>query len=68
MRTGLSLEDVRVPLSITTVNQPKGSVDGATRSFAIYTNDQLTDAGAWNDVIIAYRNGAPVRVRDIGRR
>lgn len=63
---GLSLEEVRLPLSITTVNQPKGSVDGDTRSFTIYTNDQLTNADAWNDVIIAYRNGAAVRVRDIG--
>ncbi len=63
---GLSLEEVRLPLSITTVNRPKGNVDGATRSFTIYTNDQLTNADAWNDVIVAYRNGAPVRVRDIG--
>jgi hydrophobic/amphiphilic exporter-1 (mainly G- bacteria), HAE1 family len=63
---GLSLEEVRLPLSITTVNQPKGNVDGATRSFTIYTNDQLTSPDAWNDVIVAYRNGAPVRVRDIG--
>ena len=63
---GLSLEEVRVPLAITTVNRPKGNVDGTTRSFTIYTNDQLTDANSWNDVIVAYRNGAPVRVRDIG--
>ena len=55
-----------MPLAITTVNRPKGNVDGTTRSFTIYTNDQLTDANAWNDVIVAYRNGAPVRVRDIG--
>ena len=41
---GLSLEEVRLPLSITTVNRPKGNVDGATRSFTIYTNDQLTNA------------------------
>ena len=37
------------------------------RSFTIYANDQLTDAEDWNDVIIAYRNGAPLRVRDIGQ-
>jgi HAE1 family hydrophobic/amphiphilic exporter-1 len=64
---GLSLEDVRTALSVTTVNQPKGNVDGTERSFTIYANDQLTDANAWNDVIIAYRNGAPVRVRDVGQ-
>jgi hydrophobic/amphiphilic exporter-1 (mainly G- bacteria), HAE1 family len=64
---GLSLEDVRTPLSITTVNSPKGSVDGDKRSFTIYSNDQLIDANDWNDVIVAYRDGAPLRVRDIGQ-
>ena len=53
-------------MSITTVNSPKGSVDGDKRSFTIYSNDQLIDANDWNDVIVAYRNGAPLRVRDIG--
>jgi HAE1 family hydrophobic/amphiphilic exporter-1 len=63
----LSLEDVRTQLGITTVNSPKGSIDGETRSYTIYANDQLTAANDWNDVIIAYRNGAPLRVRDIGQ-
>jgi HAE1 family hydrophobic/amphiphilic exporter-1 len=63
----LSLEDVREVLAITTVNSPKGSIDGDRRSFTIYANDQLTAADAWNDVIVAYRNGAPLRVRDIGQ-
>jgi hydrophobic/amphiphilic exporter-1 (mainly G- bacteria), HAE1 family len=63
----LSLEDVRAQLAISTVNSPKGSIDGDVRSYAIYANDQLTAADAWNDVIIAYRNGAPLRVRDIGQ-
>ena len=64
---GLSLEDVRAPLSITTVDNPKGTIMGPTRSFTIYTNDQLTQSKDWNDVIVAYRNGAPLRVRDIGQ-
>jgi hydrophobic/amphiphilic exporter-1 (mainly G- bacteria), HAE1 family len=64
---GLSLEDVRLPLSITTVDDPKGTINGSTRSFTIYTNDQLTQSKDWNDVIVAYRNGAPLRVRDIGQ-
>jgi HAE1 family hydrophobic/amphiphilic exporter-1 len=64
---GLSLEDVRTPLSITTVNSPKGNVDGDKRSFTIYANDQLMNADDWNDVIVAYRDGAPLRVRDIGQ-
>ncbi|HJZ32002.1 MAG TPA: efflux RND transporter permease subunit [Hyphomicrobiaceae bacterium] len=63
----LSLEDVRAQLALSTVNSPKGSIDGELRSYTIYANDQLTAAQAWNDVIIAYRNGAPLRVRDIGQ-
>ncbi len=58
---------MRTPLSITTVNSPKGSVDGDKRSFTIYSNDQLIDANDWNDVIVAYRDGSPLRVRDIGQ-
>jgi HAE1 family hydrophobic/amphiphilic exporter-1 len=64
---GLSLEDVRTPLSVATVDNPKGTVRGPTQSFTIYTNDQLTKAKDWNNVIVAYKNGAPLRVRDIGQ-
>ncbi len=64
---GLSLEDIRTPLSVTTLDGPKGTVDGPTRSFTIYANDQLPQSQDWNDVIVAYRNGAPLRVRDIGQ-
>jgi len=64
---GLSLEDVRTPLSISTVDNPKGTIRGPTRSYTIYTNDQLIHSKSWNDVIVAYRNGAPLRVRDIGQ-
>ena len=64
---GLSLEDVRIPLSVTTVDNPKGTIRGPKRSYTIYTNDQLTESKDWNDVIVAYRNGAPLRVRDIGQ-
>ncbi|MET0746285.1 MAG: efflux RND transporter permease subunit, partial [Microvirga sp.] len=63
----LSLDDVRGQLEVATVNSPKGTIDGATRSFTIYANDQLTRAEDWNDVIVAYRSGAPIRIRDIGR-
>jgi hydrophobic/amphiphilic exporter-1 (mainly G- bacteria), HAE1 family len=64
---GLSLEDVRNQIAVTTVDSPKGNVDGDKRAFTIYANDQLLDAKDWNDVIIAYRNGGPLRVRDIGQ-
>src|ERR1700755_2145782 len=63
---GLSLEDVRTAITITTVDAPKGNIDGATRAYTIYANDQLPNSQDWNDVIVAYRNGGPLRVRDIG--
>ena len=64
---GLGLEDVRTVLSGTSVNQPKGTIDGSAQSFSVYTNDQFLKAAPWNDVVLAYRNGAPIRVKDIGR-
>ena len=63
---GLSLEDVRSQIANTTTDSPKGSIDGTRRAFTIYANDQLMQAKDWNNVIIAYRNGGPLRVRDIG--
>ena len=62
----LSLEDVRIALSRANVNQPKGSFDGPQQAFMIGANDQILDPEAYADVILAYRNGAPVRVRDVG--
>ena len=63
----LQLEDVRAQIGIATVDSPKGSLNGSKQSFTIYDNDQITVAKDWDNIIIAYRNGAPVRVRDIGR-
>jgi HAE1 family hydrophobic/amphiphilic exporter-1 len=64
---GLSLEDVRSQIAINTVDSPKGNIDGEKRAYTIYANDQLIDAEKWNDVIIAYRNGGPLRIRDLGQ-
>jgi HAE1 family hydrophobic/amphiphilic exporter-1 len=64
---GLSLEDVRSQIAISTVDSPKGNIDGDTRAYTIYANDQLLEAKDWNDIIIAYRNGGPLRIRDIGQ-
>jgi multidrug efflux pump len=64
---GLSLEDVRTAILATTTDAPKGTIQGATRTYAIYDNDQLLSAEPWNDAILAYRNGAPIRVRDVGQ-
>jgi hydrophobe/amphiphile efflux-1 (HAE1) family protein len=64
---GLSLEDVRSQIALTTVDSPKGNIDGDRRAYTIYANDQLLASKDWNDVIVAYRNGGPLRIRDIGR-
>jgi HAE1 family hydrophobic/amphiphilic exporter-1 len=64
---GLSLEDVRPQIAAATVDQAKGSIDGPEHNYTIYANDQLTQAKDWNNVIIAYRNGAPLRISDIGQ-
>ncbi|AVT77578.1 acriflavin resistance protein [Rhodopseudomonas palustris] len=66
MTKGLSLEDVRAQIAITTVDSPKGTLDAPNRSYTIYANDQLTESKDWNDVILAYRNGGPLRIRDVG--
>jgi len=63
---GLSLEDLRQAIVTTSVNDPKGTVQGRHRTFTLFDNDQLSTAGPWLDAILAFRNGAPVRVRDIG--
>ena len=63
---GLTMEDVRTALTNVTVDNPKGSIDGPEQSFTIYANDQLTTAEPYNAAIIGYRNGGPIRIRDIG--
>src|SRR5690606_27370942 len=64
---GLTLDNVRAVVSAATVNSPKGSLSGERQSLAIYANDQLLTADPYNVLILAYRNGAPIRVRDVGR-
>src|SRR6184192_309003 len=61
----LSLEDVRTALAAANVDQAKGVLDGPRQSFTIGANDQLTSSKQYNQVVIAYRNGAPVRLSDI---
>jgi HAE1 family hydrophobic/amphiphilic exporter-1 len=63
---GLDLESVRAALANSTVDQPKGTLYGGSQAFSLLTNDQLTTAAAFDNYIVAYRNGAPVRVRDVG--
>ncbi len=64
---GLTLEDVRNVLANATVDNPKGSIDGSQQSYTIYANDQLITAAPYNNIIVGYRNGAPIRIKDIGQ-
>ncbi len=62
---GLNLEDVRSAITAANVNQAKGNFDGRFQSFQIGANDQLLSSSDYSGLIIAYRNGAPVRLSDI---
>jgi multidrug efflux pump len=63
---GIGLEDVRAALAAANANTPKGSMDVGGRRYQIYTNDQATKAAEYRNLVIAYRNGAAVRVADVG--
>lgn len=63
---GIDLEQLRSTLGNITVNQPKGVLYGNQQAYTLATNDQVLTANSYEDLIIAYRNGAPVRLRDIG--
>ena len=62
---GLSLETLRTALTSANVNQAKGNFDGPDQAWTINDNDQLQAGAQYGSIIIAYRNGAPVRVRDV---
>jgi multidrug efflux pump len=62
---GLSLEDLRTAVSAANVSAPKGSLDGASQSHAVAANDQITSAQDYALITIAFRNGAPVLLRDV---
>src|SRR5436190_5980173 len=63
---GISFEDIRAALTQNNVNAPKGNFDGPRQAYAIGANDQIFSAAEYNNVIIAYKNGTPVRLKDIG--
>ncbi|MBX9844952.1 MAG: efflux RND transporter permease subunit [Xanthobacteraceae bacterium] len=63
---GITLEELRGALVNATTNAAKGTLNTDKTSFTIATNDQILEAKPFNDVIVAYRNGAPIRVKDIG--
>ncbi|HZU09845.1 MAG TPA: MdtB/MuxB family multidrug efflux RND transporter permease subunit [Pseudacidobacterium sp.] len=62
---GLSLEDIRTQVAANNINQAKGSLNGTRQSFTIDANDQLLNSTSYNPIVVAYRNGAPVRLQDV---
>ena len=62
---GINLEDIRTAISSANVNQAKGSFDGPQQAFQIGANDQLLDSSEYASLVIAYRNGAPVKLSDV---
>jgi multidrug efflux pump len=62
---GIDLETVRTTLQATSLDRPKGSFDGPQQSFQIGANDQLLTAADYGSLVVAYRNGAPVRLSDV---
>ncbi|MBV9621859.1 MAG: efflux RND transporter permease subunit, partial [Gammaproteobacteria bacterium] len=64
---GLALEDVRTAIASANVNQAKGSFDGPLRASTIDANDQLHSAQDYANVVLAYKNGAPLRISDVGQ-
>jgi multidrug efflux pump len=64
---GIGMEDLRAAIAAANVSGPKGSLDGALQAYTIAANDQITEASAYKPVIVAYRNGAPVKISDIAR-
>ena len=63
---GLAMEDVRTAVANANVNGAKGGFDGPRLAFALGANDQLVDPAAYQSLVIAWRNGAPVRLSDVG--
>jgi multidrug efflux pump len=63
---GLGFEDVRTALNLNNINAPKGSFDGPRQSYTIAVNDQLYSAAEYKNMVVTYRNGAPVRIGDLG--
>jgi len=63
---GLNIDDLRTTLSTANVNTPKGNFDGGMRAYTINANDQIRNAKDYKSLIVAYKNGSPVRLSDVG--
>jgi multidrug efflux pump len=62
---GLNLDDLRTTINNANQNGPKGTLDGPSSAYTVNTNDQIRNAEDYGSVVIAYKNGAPVRLRDV---
>ena len=64
---GLTLEDVRSIIGVSTLDQPKGSLDGEYRSITLGATDQLLDPKGYREQVVAYKNGVPIKLGDLGK-
>jgi HAE1 family hydrophobic/amphiphilic exporter-1 len=64
---GLQLDAIRAQIASQTVNAPKGNINGAWKAYNIYANDQILNAQPWDQLVIGYRNGAAIHLRDVGQ-
>jgi len=62
---GLNIDDLRTTISNANTNSPKGSFDGPSRSYTINANDQIQDPNDYRNIVVAYKNGAPVFLKDV---
>ncbi len=62
---GLNLDDLRTTISNANQNGPKGTLDGPSTAYTVNTNDQIRNADDYGNVVVAYKNGAPVRLKDV---
>jgi len=62
---GLNIDDLRTTIGVANQNGPKGTLDGPMSAYTVNTNDQIRSADEYGSIVIAYKNGAPVRLRDV---
>ena len=62
---GLNIDDLRTTISNANQNGPKGTLDGPSNAYTINTNDQIRNADHYGTIVVAYKNGAPVRLKDV---
>ena len=63
---GLQIDNVRAKIVASTVNAPKGAINGPQQNLTVYANDQILDVAPWNQLVVGYHNRAAIRVKDLG--